>query len=115
MLGFQRLEVYRLSIEFHGLLVRCTRERVRGYRGVVDQVRRAASSVPLNIAEASGRLQPGEAAHHFAIARGSAMECAAGLDLCRQLAIISEDDYHQGMELLVSIVKMLSRLCLANR
>ena len=111
MLGFQRLEVYRLSIEFHGLLVRCTRERVRGYRGVVDQVRRAASSVPLNIAEASGRLQPGEAAHHFAIARGSAMECAAVLDVSRTLGLIGEDNHAEGISQLERVVAMLTRLC----
>jgi hypothetical protein len=46
-----------------------------------DQLRRAALSVPLNIAEAAGRSSQPDAARHYAIARGSTMECAAVLDV----------------------------------
>ena len=46
-----------------------------------DQLDRASISVPLNIAEGAGRSTPRERARHYTIARGSAVECLACLDL----------------------------------
>src|SRR5262245_2757168 len=46
-----------------------------------DQLDRASISVPLNIAEGSGRSTPRERARAYTIARGSAVECLACLDL----------------------------------
>ena len=68
-------------------------------------------SIPLNIAEAAGKTSPAEAAHHFAIARGSAMECGAILDVLRLIGTGSTDALGKGDELLVRIVSMLMRLC----
>ena len=46
-----------------------------------DQFNRAASSVALNIAEGFGSFSSGVKRRHYEIARGSAMECVAILDL----------------------------------
>ena len=46
-----------------------------------DQLDRASISVALNIAEGAGRSTPRERARHYTIARGSAVECLACLDL----------------------------------
>ena len=59
----------------------------RGYGELRDQPRRAAISVPLNIAEGACRASEAEGARHFAFARGSAMECAAVLDVVRVLGV----------------------------
>jgi four helix bundle protein len=56
----------------------------RGEGDLKDQFRRASISIPLNIAEASGKVSPSDRGRFFAIARGSAMECAAILD-CVQI------------------------------
>jgi four helix bundle protein len=61
-----------------------------------DQLRRASSSIPLNIAEASGKTGRADRAHFHAIARGSALECAAILDVLLHFGAISTDDAEQG-------------------
>ena len=75
MLSFQKLDVYRCSIEFVAISVEIGGAIPRGHAELRDQLRRAAFSVPLNIAEGAGRASEADGARHFAIARGSAMEC----------------------------------------
>ena len=111
MLDFQRLDVYRCSIELVVLAVGLTDGAPRGNAALLDQLRRAASSIPRSIAEATGRTSEPDAARHFAIARGSAMECAAVLDVCRALGLVDEDRHRRGYELVERIVGMLTRLC----
>ena len=48
----------------------------RGVAGLRDQLARSSSSIVLNIAEGCGRFARAEQADFYAIARGSAMECA---------------------------------------
>ena len=75
MLSFQKLGC---AIEFLGLAAAAAEEVPRGNAALLDQLRRAASSIPLNIAEAAGRTGQADAARTYAIARGSAMECVRG-------------------------------------
>ncbi|UJR87202.1 four helix bundle protein [Sandaracinus amylolyticus] len=111
MLSFQRLDVYRAAIEFLALAVEVAARVPRGYAHLADQLRRAATSSPLNIAEAAGRTSDAEAARHYAIARGSAMECAAVLDALKVLSAIDQTRYARGMDLLEREVAMLTKLC----
>ena len=48
---------------------------------VKDQLDRASTSIPLNIAEGNGKYAPKDRCRFFDIAHGSALECAAGLDI----------------------------------
>jgi four helix bundle protein len=82
-LDFERLDVYRCAIEFLALAVRITAHMPRGHSDLRDQLRRASSSIPLNIAEACGKTGTADRAHFHSIARGSAFECAAILDVSR--------------------------------
>ena len=111
MLSFQRLDVYRVAIEFLALAAEITPNIPRGYANLADQLRRAATSSPLNIAEAAGRSSDADAARHYAIARGSAMECAAVLDALKVLSALDGTRYARGMELLEREVSMLTKLC----
>jgi four helix bundle protein len=63
-----------------------------------------------NIAEGSGRFAPAEKAHFYLIARGSAMECLAGLSLLFARSLIARDVYRRSRSLLTRIVAMLTRL-----
>src|SRR5437762_14375031 len=90
MLSFQRLDVYRCAIEFVALCAPLVDGLPRGHAALSDQLRRAAMSIPLNIAEAEGRTGSADKARTYAIARGSAMECAAILDVCWTLRVIEE-------------------------
>ena len=109
MFGFQRLDVYRASTQFLGLMSTLVTGIPRGHGDLVDQLRRAALSVPLNIAEGSGKFSR-DAVRFYAIARGSALECAAVLDALEAMAVFDEPDPRQARELLERIVSMLTGL-----
>jgi four helix bundle protein len=111
MLTFRKLDVYRCAIEFLALAAEATEQIPRGNAALLDQLRRAAVSIPLNIAEAAGRTGQADAARAYAIARGSAMECAAALDALSVLKIVDVTTRKRGDELLERVVAMLTKLC----
>jgi four helix bundle protein len=111
MLSFQRLEVYQRSIEFLTLALEVIAELpTKGHADIADQLRRAAQSQPLNIAEGAGRTSRPDIAKHYTIARGSAMECAAILDVMRLQQTIKQQRYERGVDLLTSVVAMLTKM-----
>ncbi len=111
MLSFQNLDVYQRSIDFLALTVAIGAEQPRGNAPLLDQLRRAATSITLNIAEGAGRIGKADAARTYAIARGSAMECAAVLDALLVMQVLDEGTHRRGCELLGRIVAMLTKLC----
>jgi four helix bundle protein len=111
VLNFQRMDVYRCAIEFLAFSTQLPESLPKGHAALADQLRRAALSVPLNIAEAAGRATDADTARHYAIARGSAMECAAVIDAFRVLDILDERQYRTAIDLLERIASMLTRLC----
>ena len=86
MLDHEKLDVYRCSIDFLRIALRLAGRLPRGQGALVDQLRRAATAIPLNIAEGAGKTTDPDRARFHAIARGSAMECGALLDVLRLLA-----------------------------
>ena len=111
-LSHERLDVYQKSIQFLALATTVMASLPRGYGELVDQLKRAALSVPLNIAEASGRTGSKDNAKHFSIARGSALECGAIIDACRTLQILDQTTFVAAKRLIVAEVAMLSKLCM---
>ena len=111
MLSFQKLDVYRCAIEFLALSATVLQGLPRGHAALADQLRRAALSVPLNIAEAAGRVSAADGARHYAIARGSAMECAAIMDALLVLGAIAAREHQRAMDLIAREVAMLTKLC----
>ena len=108
-LAYERLDVYQRSIEFIVLVAPVLEALPRGNAGLADQLRRASISIPLNIAEAAGKVGEADRARFYAIARGSAMECGAILDVGR--ALVSEATASGGKALLVRVVAMLTKMC----
>lgn len=111
-LSHEKLEVYQKSIQFLTLSAQVVANTPRGYAELCDQLKRAALSVPLNIAEASGRTGSLDNAKHFTIARGSALECGAILDACNALQILEPKIYIEAKRLIVAEVSMLTKLCM---
>ena len=110
MLSFQKLDVYRCAIAFLAVSIEMPANLPRGHAALVDQLRRAALSVPLNIAEGAGRVSDADVARHYGIARGSAMECAAIVDVLQVLGAIDAERHATGLELLERVVSMLTKL-----
>jgi four helix bundle protein len=111
MLTFQRLDVYRCAREFLQLTTEIARDVPRGNAAELDQLKGAATSILLNIGEAAGRTGADDAARTYAIARGSAMECAAVLDALLVLEALDEQAHRRSAALLERIVAMLTKLC----
>jgi four helix bundle protein len=105
----EKLDVYRLSIEY----VAASYENAKALRGanrhIRDQWLRAAQSIPLNIAEGNGKQNLKDKNRYFQIARGSALECAAVHDILATFAVLEEAN-RQGKSQLKRIVSMLTRL-----
>src|SRR5215831_1262966 len=100
MLHFQKLDVYQRSIEFLALAHRIRHRLPKGNADLADQLRRASQSIPQNIAEGCGRTSRADKARHYAIARGSAMECAAHLDVMKVEVLVESELYERGVDLL---------------
>jgi four helix bundle protein len=100
----EKLDVYREAIRFvawaDGIL-----ETVPRNLAVRGQLDRAATSIPLNIAEANGKYTAADRCRFLDIARGSAMECAACLDVLAAKKILPRAG--EGKESLIRIVSML--------
>src|SRR5689334_19242318 len=110
MLDYERLDVYKCAIEHLALVFHTIPAIPKGYSALVDQWRRAATSVPLNIAEAVGKVSEAERRNRYAIARGEAMECGAIIDVVRLLGGVAEPELDTAKRLVVRTVEMLSRM-----
>jgi four helix bundle protein len=107
VLDTERLHCYQVALEFQVL---ASALLPKGQATLRDQLERASISVALNVAEGAGRRARREKRHFYSIARGSAMECAAVLDLLALRQLAPADECRQGRALLVRIVQMLTRL-----
>jgi four helix bundle protein len=117
MFGFQKLDVYRCAVTFLGLAQALAEQVPGGHSALADQLRRAALSVPLNIAEGSGKgtMEDREARRFYAIARGSALECAAIVDALQALQFVPAAEADNAHELLERIVSMLTKMARAGQ
>ena len=75
-----------------------------------EQIRRAASSVPANIAEGHGRATRKDYAQFLSIARGSLMETESLLSLVLRLDFMQSGKSEQAFHLITEISKMLTVL-----
>lgn len=81
---------------------------------VCEHLDEASTSIPLNIAEGNGKFTSKDRCKYFDIARGSALECAAGLDVLVSRKIVKEERIIEGEKLLEDIVSMLVGLIKSN-
>lgn len=110
-LDHENLDVYRCAIDFLRVAFAIVAALPRGESELRSQLKRAAMSMPLNIAEGAGKPGAVDRARYHGIARGAAMECAAIIDVCRVAEMTSEEDGRKAKALLVRIVSMLTKMC----
>ena len=106
---FSQTKIYRKTMDLIDLSQIVLRDLPLGYGFLAEQLRRAASSIPLNFAEGYGKRTPKEQRRFFMIARGSTNEVAAILDVGYRLGVITKDKHEQGMELCDHLTRMLTR------
>ena len=104
-----RLDVYRTAVEFERGSRRILALLPRSSH-LADQLHRAATSIPLNIAEGAGEFSPKDKARSYRIALRSATESAAILDLVGPDLGEDSCDMTALRDVLVSIVAKLTKL-----
>lgn len=110
----ERLDVYRVSLEFVAWAYGHCRSLEGVDRHARDQLLRASQSIPLNIAEGNGKLPSPDRRRSLRIALGSALECAAILEVLRVCGAMSGEAVMDGKRLLERIVSMLTRMTRGN-
>jgi len=78
--------------------------------GLTNQVRRAAVSVPSNIAEGQGRGVGGEFAHHLRIANGSRQEIETQILIGHRLGYVESAECDPALSLCQEVGRLLTGL-----
>ena len=105
-----KLDVYRASIEFVALADDIVEHLPRGRAYLAEQLQRAATSISLNVAEGAGEFATKEKSRFYRIAKRSATECAAILDVAKRLGLVVATCYDEARRLLLRVVSMLVRM-----
>ena len=107
-----RLDVYRLAVEYTAESFRVAQGLSGLHRHARDQLLRAAQSIPLNIAEGNGKRSSNDRARFLDIARGSAFECAAIQDVLTASDGLDAKSNLVMKRKLHRIVSMLTRMAM---
>jgi four helix bundle protein len=107
---FEKLDVYQKGLAFVNAIISITEELPRNKYFLIEQLRRAALSIPLNIAEGNGRWHKKERRNFFAIARGSCSECVPILQLLQDNGLIDTNTQEMLKSDADNIAKMLTGL-----
>src|SRR5437588_1832313 len=102
----ETLDVYREAIAFCAWTGECL-SGITAKAATKDQLDRASTSIPLNIAEGNGKSSAKDRARFLEIARGSARECAAALDVLVARKLATLEQVESAKDNLVRIVQML--------
>lgn len=109
----EKLNVYQRSLQFVVWVTELL-ARIPAKLSAHGQIERASTSIPLNIAEGNGRFNAADRCRFFDIARGSALECAAALDVLVARKVLAEKEIDPGKAQLIEIVNMLVGLIRSN-
>ena len=112
MQDFRNLEVWKKAHKLTLDAYRITESFPRAEMfGLSSQIRRAASSIPTNLAEGCGRTQA-EFARFVQIALGSACELEYEFLLAKDLTLVTLDSYDKTNARMVEVKRMLQALLL---
>ena len=112
MQSYKELEVYQWAysqvLEVYALVKRFPEDE---RYGLSSQLKRAATSIPLNIAEGYGKVETGkEVVRFLSMARGSSAEMEVLLDLTKDLGYITAEEYSKLKSKQESVGRMLTGL-----
>ena len=104
----EKLEVWSKAIDFVITVYKMTDLFPKEEKfGLTSQIRRAAVSIPANIAEGAARQSPKEFAYFLSNAQGSASELETELLIAQRLGYLDEEVYSEMRTTLDSIGRMI--------
>ncbi|MGH9873685.1 MAG: four helix bundle protein [Pyrinomonadaceae bacterium] len=108
----EKLDVWKKAIDFVVAVYRATDDFPKDERfGLISQLRRAAVSIPANIAEGAGRKSSKEFAHFLSTSQGSASEVDTEFLIASRLGYFESSRYSELRAYLDEIGRMLTGLC----
>jgi four helix bundle protein len=111
--SYRDLEVWKLSIDFVKQVYQVTHNFPASERfGLINQIRRAAVSIPSNIAEGQGRNSTKEFRQFLAISLGSLAELETQLIIAKEIAYLPQnglDDLLIPLDMIRKMIKGLSK------
>jgi four helix bundle protein len=108
-MNYRTTRIYLRSLDLIDRVARVIKTLPPGYAFLADQIRRSASSIPLNYLEGCGRSGAADRRRFFSIAIGSAHEVAATLDVMQRFDILSRDERNAGQDVCDHLIAMLRR------
>ena len=111
MRGFQELVVWQRAMELCKEIYLVSAKLPEEERfGLVQQLRKAAVSVPSNIAEGYSRQTTGDYRHHLQMACGSTGEIQTQLMIADQLKMLTPGTATKAMNLAEECMKILATM-----
>ncbi len=108
--NFEKLLVYKRALEFSFTILTVTKSWPREYLfDLISQLRRASLSIPLNIAEGSGRSKK-DFRRFLDIARSSCLECVAIVEIAQKMNLLDNKQHEIWYKELLELAKMISGL-----
>jgi len=100
-------KAYQLGLEIYKLTSNYPKEE---QFGITSQLRRAATSIAVNIAEGNSRQSPKEFKQFISIAKGSLSEVETWLMFSRDLGYISNDKFLEILKMINIVGSLLQSL-----
>jgi four helix bundle protein len=114
MFEFEKLIVYQKAKAFDQNVILSICSNLSVDKVILSQLKRASLSIPLNIAEGTGRYSNADRRNFYVVARGSAYECVAIFDILKDRKNISLDLYNEfykkAEELSMMLFAMIKKL-----
>ncbi len=100
----EKLAVWQRAIELVVRIYKLTESFPKEEKfGLISQIRRAAVSIPANIAEGAARQSSKEFCYFLSNAQGSVSELATELVIARRLGYVAESPYQSDYDELTSV------------
>ncbi|MBU1090001.1 four helix bundle protein [Patescibacteria group bacterium] len=109
MFDFEKFSVYQKSEQLYIKVLKIL-SNFQIDKNIKDQLKRAALSIVLNIAEGAGKYSKKDKKNFYVIAKGSVNECVAIIRILKIEGKISEELFQKAYADLLEIAKMLSAL-----
>jgi four helix bundle protein len=111
MFRFERLKVWHKAVELYDVVDKVAEGfPARVQFSIADQLRRAALSIPSNIAEGCGRETSKDSRHFYSVAKGSTFEVVSTASVCERRGLMAAEQYQEIYGRAEEVSKMLTGL-----